>query len=79
MWRLLPARSSMLQWRICCRSQRKKASRLSLVLCDGLEDPHNLGAVIRSALLCGAHGIVIPRRGSAQLTRTVLQVQCRRC
>ena len=31
-----------------------------LVLSDGIEDPHNLGAVMRSALLCGAHGIVIP-------------------
>ena len=34
-----------------------------LVLSDGIEDPHNLGAVMRSALLCGAHGIVIPKRG----------------
>ena len=33
-----------------------------LVLSDGIEDPHNLGAVMRSALLCGAHGIVIPER-----------------
>ena len=36
-----------------------------LVLSDGIEDPHNLGAVMRSALLCGAHGIVIPKRGGA--------------
>ena len=41
-----------------------------LVLSDGIEDPHNLGAVMRSALLCGAHGIVIPHRH---------QVQRRRC
>ena len=34
-----------------------------LVLCDGVEDPHNLGAIIRSAYLCGAHGVVIPKRG----------------
>lgn len=33
-----------------------------LVLSDGIEDPHNLGAVMRSALLCGAHGIVIDRK-----------------
>ena len=32
-----------------------------LVLCDGIEDPHNLGAILRSALLCGAHGVIIPR------------------
>lgn len=39
-----------------------------LVLADGVEDPHNLGAVIRSALLCGAHGLVIPKRGGAAVT-----------
>lgn len=39
-----------------------------LVLADGIEDPHNLGAVIRSALLCGAHGLVIPKRGGAAVT-----------
>lgn len=36
-----------------------------LVLCDGVEDPHNLGAIVRTALLCGAHGVVIPKRGGA--------------
>ena len=44
-----------------------------LVLSDGIEDPHNLGAIIRSALLCGAHGIVIPKRGGAGITATVLK------
>ena len=44
-----------------------------LVLCDGIEDPHNLGAILRSALLCGAHGIVIPKRGGASVTPTVIK------
>ena len=44
-----------------------------LVLSDGIEDPHNLGAVMRSALLCGAHGIVIPKRGGAPVTPTVIK------
>lgn len=44
-----------------------------LVLSDGIEDPHNLGAIIRSALLCGAHGVVIPKRGGAGITSTVLK------
>lgn len=44
-----------------------------LVLADGIEDPHNLGAVMRSALLCGAHGMVIPKRGGAAVTPTVLK------
>ena len=42
-----------------------------LVLCDGIEDPHNLGAILRSALLCGAHGVIIPKRRSAGLTAVV--------
>lgn len=44
-----------------------------LVLCDGVEDPHNLGAIIRSALLCGAHGVVIPKRGGAAITPIVMK------
>ena len=44
-----------------------------LVLCDGIEDPHNLGAIVRSALLCGAHGVVIPARGGVGVTGTVMK------
>lgn len=44
-----------------------------LLLLDGLEDPHNLGAVIRTALCAGAHGVVIPKRRSAALNATVLK------
>lgn len=44
-----------------------------LVLCDGVEDPHNLGAIVRTALLCGAHGVVIPKRGGAAVTPTVMK------
>lgn len=42
-----------------------------LILLDGIEDPHNLGAVIRTANLCGAHGVIIPKRRAAGLTATV--------
>jgi 23S rRNA (guanosine2251-2'-O)-methyltransferase len=42
-----------------------------IVLLDGVEDPHNLGAVIRTALAAGAHGVVIPDRRAAGLTDTV--------
>ena len=42
-----------------------------IVLLDGVEDPHNLGAIIRTALAAGAHGIVIPDRRAAGLTDTV--------
>ena len=40
-------------------------------LLDGIEDPHNLGAIIRTANLCGAHGVIIPKRRAAGLTATV--------
>lgn len=52
---------------------KEKGEAPFLVLSDGIEDPHNLGAVMRSALLCGAHGIVIPKRGGAAVTPTVLK------
>ena len=41
------------------------------VLCDELEDPHNLGAIIRTAECAGAHGVIIPKRRSAGLTAIV--------
>ena len=42
-----------------------------LVLLDNVEDPHNLGAIIRTANLAGAHGVIIPKRRSVGLTATV--------
>ena len=42
-----------------------------LVLCDEISDPHNLGAIIRTAECAGAHGVVIPKRRSAGLTSIV--------
>ena len=52
---------------------RKKGEPPFIFLLDNIEDPHNLGAVMRSALLCGAHGIVIPKRGGASVTPTVIK------
>lgn len=42
-----------------------------LILLDGIEDPHNLGAIIRTANLAGAHGVIIPKRRAVGLTATV--------
>ena len=42
-----------------------------LVICDEISDPHNLGAIIRTAECAGAHGVVIPKRRSAGLTAVV--------
>ncbi len=44
-----------------------------LLICDGVEDPHNLGALLRSALLCGAHGAVIQKRGATGVTSVVMR------
>jgi len=49
----------------------KASQRGLIVLLDGVEDPHNLGAIIRTALAAGAHGVVIPERRAAGLTDTV--------
>ena len=43
------------------------------IVADELEDPHNLGAIIRSADAAGAHGVIIPRRGGAGLTAAVMK------
>lgn len=50
---------------------RKRGEFTFLVLLDGIEDPHNLGAIIRTAESAGADGIVIPERRSANVTGTV--------
>lgn len=42
-----------------------------IFILDGIEDPHNLGAIIRTANLCGAHGVIIPKRRAVGLTSTV--------
>ena len=43
-----------------------------IVLCDDLSDPHNLGAIIRTAECAGAHGVIIPKRRSVGLTAVVI-------
>ena len=50
---------------------RDKGEAPFVVVSDGIEDPHNLGAFMRSAYLMGAHGIVIPKRGGVSVTGVV--------
>ena len=50
---------------------REKNEPPLLVICDSIQDPHNLGAIIRTAEAAGAHGVIIPKRRSASLTLTV--------
>ncbi len=51
----------------------KKGEPPFILLLDGIEDPHNLGALIRTANLAGAHGVVIPKDRAVGLTATVLK------
>ena len=53
---------------------KKKGEPPFLFLLDGIEDPHNLGAIIRTANLAGAHGVIIPKRRAAGLTATVARL-----
>jgi len=48
-----------------------KTDRGLLVLLDGVEDPHNLGAIVRTSLAAGAKGVIVPERRAAGLTDTV--------
>ena len=52
-------------------SAREKGEAPLLVVCDEISDPHNLGAIIRTAYCAGAHGVIIPKRRSAGLTSVV--------
>ena len=52
---------------------QRKTEPPFIVLLDGIEDPHNLGAILRSAEGAGVHGIILPKRRSAGLTPTVVK------
>ena len=49
------------------------------VICDGIEDPHNLGAIIRSCECAGVHGIIISKNRCCQVTDTVIKVSTGAC
>lgn len=53
------------------KKAEEKGEAPFLIFLDGIEDPHNLGAIIRTANLAGAHGVVIPKRRAAGITATV--------
>lgn len=50
---------------------RKKGEAPFVIILDNIEDPHNLGAIIRTANLAGAHGVIIPKNRAVGLTATV--------
>ncbi|MDE7099327.1 MAG: 23S rRNA (guanosine(2251)-2'-O)-methyltransferase RlmB [Ruminococcus sp.] len=51
----------------------KKGTKPFIIICDEIEDPHNLGAIIRTAETSGADGVIIPKRRSAGLNSTVFK------
>lgn len=51
----------------------KKGTKPFIIICDEIEDPHNLGAIIRTAETSGADGVIIPKRRSASLNATVFK------
>ncbi len=53
-----------------------KGEQPFLIICDEIEDSHNLGAIIRTAEACGAHGIIIPKRRNAGLNFVVAKTSC---
>lgn len=53
------------------RAAEEKGEAPFVFILDGIEDPHNLGAIIRTANLCGAHGVIIPKHRAVGLTPTV--------
>ena len=52
-------------------SAAEKGEDPFIVVCDEIEDPHNLGAIIRTVDACGAHGVIIPKRHGVSLTYAV--------
>lgn len=52
---------------------QRRGEKPFVVVCDGVEDPHNLGAIVRSAECCGAHGVIIPKRRAVGLTPVVVK------
>lgn len=52
----------------------KKQEKPFILILDGIEDPHNLGSIIRTAEIAGVHGIIIPKRRAATVNSTVYKV-----
>jgi len=56
---------------------KQKDENPFIIILDGIEDPHNLGSIIRTAETAGVHGIIIPKRRAALVNSTVSKVSCR--
>ncbi len=67
---VIPAREYVSLQELISEAQRRETPPF-LIVCDGIEDPHNLGAIIRTAEVTGACGVIIPKHRSVGLTASV--------
>ena len=58
------------------RAAEEKNEKPFIIICDGIEDPHNLGAIIRTAECCGAHGVVISKNRCCGVNFAVSKAAC---
>lgn len=65
------AEANYVDWQDMLANARRKGEDPLLIILDELEDPHNLGAILRSADAVGAHGVIIPKRRAVALTAGV--------
>src|SRR5215469_2625902 len=68
---LAAARAAAILEEILTNANQARGQIGLIILLDGIEDPHNLGAIVRTALAAGAYGVVIPERRAVGLTDTV--------
>jgi len=58
------------------KAAEQKGEKPFIIICDGIEDPHNLGAIIRTAECCGAHGVVISKNRCCGVNFAVSKAAC---
>jgi len=58
------------------QNAKNKNEQPFIIIADEIEDPHNLGALIRTAEIAGCHGLIIPKRRASLVTETVVKVSC---
>ncbi len=58
------------------RAAEEKGEKPFVIICDGIEDPHNLGAIIRTAECCGAHGVIISKNRCCGVNFAVSKAAC---
>lgn len=58
---------------------KEKNEPANIVILDGVTDPHNVGAILRTACCCGVHGVILPKHGSCGMTPTLIKASAGAC